>query len=420
MNNIDKLMDFINESPTAFHTVDSIKTILDKNNFDRLFENECWNIKKGGNYYVIRNDSSIIAFKVPENYKSGFMISAAHSDSPSFKLKNNPMINKKDSYILLNTEPYGGLIAYGWFDRPLSIAGRVLVKENDNIVSKLFKIDKDLMVIPSLAIHMNRSVNEGIKIDMQKDMLPLISQNKDFDIDNLIAEAVGCHRNEILGSDVFLYNRQRGTLTGEEGEFILSPRLDDLMCVFGCLEGFIAGRNEEKISVLSVFDNEEVGSGTLQGADSDFLKDVLGRISQKIGETAEEFLISMSNSFMVSADNAHASHPNHLECEDLTNSPIINKGIVIKFSANQKYCTDAFSKAVFEDTLNKAEVPFQYFHNKSGTPGGSTLGNISISQLSIRSIDIGLPQLAMHSPTEIAGTKDYDYLIKAMMEYYSV
>ena len=413
------LFEFIKKSPTAFHTVLSVEEELVAKGAVRLYENEKWNIKKGGSYYVIRNDSSVIAFKIPKDYKAGIKIAAAHSDSPCFKVKSAPEMGRKGDYVVLNTEPYGGLIAYGWFDRPLSLAGRAIVNKNDKPVSLLFNLDKDLLVIPSLAIHMQRNVNDGIKIDMQKDMLPVLSGDENIKVMDLVAKNLGIKAEDILGLDTYLYNRQSPVITGAKEEFILSPRLDDLMCVYGCLRGYVDGKPKGKIDMLAIFDNEEVGSGTLQGADSDFLKDITQRISLALKEDKEDYMISMAESFLVSADNAHAVHPNHAENADPVNAPSINKGIVIKYSANQKYCTDAISAATFEAVLKKANVPFRYFYNKSGTPGGSTLGNISISQLSIPSVDIGLPQLAMHSPAEFAGTKDIDYLTKAMKVYFS-
>lgn len=410
----EELLAFIQKSPTCFHAVAAMKEILEAEGYGELREEDRWNLEKGGKYYVTRNDSALIAFAIPEEEAKGYRIMASHSDSPTFKIKENPEMEAEGRYVKLNVERYGGMICAPWFDRPLSVAGRVVVKEGEEIVSKLVDVDRDLLMIPNLAIHMNREVNDGYKFNAQKDMLPLygMSSAKGTFL-KTVAEAAGVKEEEILGHDLFLCNRQEGTVWGAEEAFVSSARLDDLQCAFSSLKGFLAGKKEKYIAVHCVLDNEEVGSGTKQGAASTFLRDVLVRINSGLGQDQEDYLRRLAGSFMVSADNAHAVHPNYGEKADPVNRPCMNEGIVIKHSANQKYCTDGVSAAVFKDLCKRAGVPFQTFTNRSDILGGSTLGNISTTQVAVNAVDIGLAQLAMHSPYETAGVKDTAYLIKA-------
>ena len=410
----EELLAFIQKSPTCFHAVAAMKEILEAEGYGELREEDRWNLEKGGKYYVTRNDSALIAFAIPKEEAKGYRIMASHSDSPTFKIKENPEMEAEGRYVKLNVERYGGMICAPWFDRPLSVAGRVVVKEGEEIVSKLVDVDRDLLMIPNLAIHMNREVNDGYKFNAQKDMLPLygMSSAKGTFL-KTVAEAAGVKEEEILGHDLFLYNRQEGTVWGAEEAFVSSARLDDLQCAFSSLKGFLAGKKEKYIAVHCVLDNEEVGSGTKQGAASTFLRDVLVRINSGLGQDQEDYLRRLAGSFMVSADNAHAVHPNYGEKADPVNRPCMNEGIVIKHSANQKYCTDGVSAAVFKDLCKRAGVPFQTFTNRSDILGGSTLGNISTTQVAVNTVDIGLAQLAMHSPYETAGVKDTAYLIKA-------
>ena len=410
----EELLAFIRKSPTCFHAVAAMKEILEAEGYGELREEDRWNLEKGGKYYVTRNDSALIAFAIPKEEAKGYRIMASHSDSPTFKIKENPEMEAEGRYVKLNVERYGGMICAPWFDRPLSVAGRVVVKEGEEIVSKLVDVDRDLLMIPNLAIHMNREVNDGYKFNAQKDMLPLygMSSAKGTFL-KTVAEAAGVKEEEILGHDLFLCNRQEGTVWGAEEAFVSSARLDDLQCAFSSLKGFLAGKKEKYIAVHCVLDNEEVGSGTKQGAASTFLRDVLVRINSGLGQDQEDYLRRLAGSFMVSADNAHAVHPNYGEKADPVNRPCMNEGIVIKHSANQKYCTDGVSAAVFKDLCKRAGVPFQTFTNRSDILGGSTLGNISTTQVAVNAVDIGLAQLAMHSPYETAGVKDTAYLIKA-------
>ena len=416
----EKLLDFIEKSPTAFQAVDEMQKRLTENGFEVLSEKEYWKLIPGGKYLVTRNNSALIAFCIPEKESRVFHIMASHSDSPSFKIKENPEIKVDNSYVKLNVEKYGGMLMAPWFDRPLSVAGRVIIRRNGGLKEKLININRDLVMIPNLAIHMNREANNGVSYNPQKDLQPLFAVgNTDRTLLEIIAEQTGVKKEDIISHDLFLYNRMPGTIWGADKEFVSSARLDDLQCAFASMEGLLRAQNHESIAVHCVMDNEEVGSGTKQGAASTFLKDTLLRINMGLGRTYEEYLMTLAGSFMVSADNAHALHPNYTDKTDPTNHPVLNKGIVIKFNANQKYCTDAVSAAIFKELCTKAGVPYQTFVNRSDIAGGSTLGNISNTQVPMNTVDIGLPQLAMHSPYETAGVKDTEYLVRAAEELFA-
>ena len=416
----EKLLDFIEKSPTAFQAVDEMQKRLTENGFEVLSEKEYWKLIPGGKYLVTRNNSALIAFCIPEKESRVFHIMASHSDSPSFKIKENPEIKVDNSYVKLNVEKYGGMLMAPWFDRPLSVAGRVIIRRNGGLKEKLINIKRDLVMIPNLAIHMNREANNGVSYNPQKDLQPLFAVgNTDRTLLEIIAEQTGVKKEDIISHDLFLYNRMPGTIWGADKEFVSSARLDDLQCAFASMEGLLRAQNHESIAVHCVMDNEEVGSGTKQGAASTFLKDTLLRINMGLGRTYEEYLMTLAGSFMVSADNAHALHPNYTDKTDPTNHPVLNKGIVIKFNTNQKYCTDAVSAAIFKELCTKAGVPYQTFVNRSDIAGGSTLGNISNTQVPMNTVDIGLPQLAMHSPYETAGVKDTEYLVRAAEELFA-
>lgn len=415
-----ELLGFIDESPVNFFAVRNMCRMLDQAGAQRLYEGDAWQLDIGKKYYVTRNDSAIIAFEIPGKDYRGFQIMASHCDSPLFKIKPNAEIEVDRTYVKLNVEKYGGMICAPWLDRPLSVAGRILVETENGVQTRLVNIDRDLMVIPNLAIHMNRAVNDGYKFNAQVDMLPLFGECLDKGAFlQCIAEAAGVTADSILDTDLFLYNRMKGTFTGLNEEFICSGRLDDQQCAFSSLKGFLAATPKNSVAVHCVYDNEEVGSGTKQGAMSTFLKDVLHRINASAGRSEEDYLRSLTSSFMVSADNAHSVHPNHADKADPTNRPYMNKGIVIKYSANQKYTTDAVSGAIFRKICRKADVPYQTFTNRSDMLGGSTLGNLSNQQVALNTVDIGLPQLAMHSPYETAGVKDTAYLIEAARVLFS-
>lgn len=421
-NIITELTDFIENAPTAFHAVSELKKLLAKSGFDELKESARWEIEPGRRYFVTRNNSSIIAFKAGTDLDDySFHVTASHSDSPTFKLKENAEIEVAKKYTKLNTEGYGEPICMTWFDRPLSIAGKVMVKDGSRIETKLVKVDRDLLMIPSLAIHMDRNINEGRVLNKQIDMLPVFagSVKEPGAVRTLIAEELGVNKDDIYGMDLFLYNRVKAVRWGIDGEFIGCPRLDDLECAFASMKGFLAADNDKNINVYACFDNEEVGSGTKQGAASTFLYDVLHRINSALGKDDEEFYRAVAGSFMLSCDNAHAVHPNHREKTDATNCVYMNEGIVIKSHASQKYTSDAVSIAVMKMFCEKAVVPVQYFANRSDEPGGSTLGNIAMMQVSMNTVDIGLPQLAMHSSYETCGAKDVEYMVKAITEFYA-
>lgn len=411
------LLSFISNSPSRFHAIKNIADTLKANGFSELGEGERWSIAKGGKYFVTRNLSSIIAFKVGGEDIKGFNVIASHSDSPSFRIKPGAEMETLGQYIRLNTEKYGGMLCSTWLDRPLSAAGRAVVSDSGKLKTRLVNIDKDLLLIPNVAIHMQRNANDGMSYNPQTDMLPLMGSLSLKDgLMRLTAEAAGVKEDDIVSCDLFLYNRMKGIAWGNDGEFVSAPQLDDLQCAYASLQGFIAGGNPETVSTLCVLDNEEVGSGTKQGADSDFLRVCVNRISEALGRTSAEL---MPSSFMISADNAHAVHPNHPEYADPVNRPHMNGGIVIKFNGNQRYATDAVSEAIFKTVCRAADVPVQTYANRSDIPGGSTLGNISTSQLSMNTVDIGLAQLAMHSSYETAGAIDTLYLERAAQEFYN-
>ena len=417
----EELFSFLDHSPNAFFAVRNMCDLLSGAGMTRLYEGTPWKLEAGKGYFVTRNDSAVIAFKIPKLDYTGFQMMASHCDSPVFKIKTNAEISVDQRYVKLNVEKYGGMLCAPWLDRPLSVAGRVVVRTKDGIETRLVNVDRDLMIIPNLAIHMDRQVNDGHKFNAQVDMLPLFcekGEEKDAFL-GLIAAEAGVPAGDILDTDLLLYNRMPAVSLGLNGEFIASGRLDDLQCAFASLKGFIESAPTDSVAVHCVFDNEEVGSGTKQGAASTFLKDTLHRINSAAGRTEEEYLMSIASSFLVSADNAHAVHPNFAEKTDPTNRPYLNKGIVIKYSANQKYTTDAVSGAIMRAICQEADVPCQTFANRSDMLGGSTLGNIAQSQVALNTVDIGLPQLAMHSPYETAGAKDTAYLIAAAKVLFS-
>ena len=416
------LLDFIKSSASMFHAVDEISKRLEDKGFIYLAEQEKWEMEKGGKYYTTRNNSSIVAWHIGEDLSDyHFQMTSAHTDSPTFKVKAEAELDGPENYLRLNTEAYGGMIDSSWFDRPLGLAGRVFVKENDKIVSKLINIDKDILMIPNVAIHLNRDINKGYSYNKQIDLLPILSAGelKKGAYKHLLAKELGLEEDQILSADLFLVNRQRQAIWGVEDEFVSSPKLDNLQSTYVTLMAFLESSNPKAINVYTSFDNEEVGSGTKQGALSTLLKDSLMRINTGLGFELEDYHQAVAKSFMVSCDNAHALHPNHPDMYDKNNRSYLNKGLVIKEAANQKYTTDAFSRAVFESLCDQAQVPYQRFANRSDKPGGSTLGNLSNQQVSLHAIDVGLPQLAMHSAYETGGAKDSLYAIEAFKAYFS-
>ena len=409
----EKLFEYIAASPTAYHACANTAKILLQSGCTELFENEKWSIARGKSYFVRRNGSSVIAFKIPSADFSGFMIAASHADSPCLKIKENAEIADKH-YVKLSVEVYGGFICSSWLDRPLSVAGRVTVKTEKGIEIKLVDLKEPVALIPNVAIHMNRTVNSGMNYNAAVDLIPLFDGGEKKDtFKNMIANAAGVAAEDIVTTDLFLYNPQRGYAWGD---FISAPRLDDLQCAFGSLEAFLEAKDGSGLPVYALFDNEEVGSQTKQGAASTFLCDVLVRVAEALGADYHRMVAS---SFMVSCDNAHACHPNHPEYSDKNHTVWMNEGIVIKYNANQKYTSDAVSAAIIKLVAERAGVPTQYYANRADMGGGSTLGNIANTQVSLNTVDIGLAQLAMHSSFETAGAKDTEHLVRALAQFYS-
>ena len=410
-NTVLALKEYLDRSPSQYHAVENLKQMLLNAGYVQLAESEVWQLQPGKGYFVIRGGSALIAFRIPEGAPTGFMMSAAHSDRPTFKVKENGEL--AGTYTRLATEKYGGMLISTWLDRPLSIAGRAMVETDSGMESCLVNIDKDLLLIPNVAIHMNRKANEGYAWNPAVDTLPLLGgKDAQGKLQALLEEVAG---GKILSHDLYLYLRQAASIWGVDEEFISAQGIDDLACVFGCAQGFLKAKPGNSVPVLCVFDGEEVGSATVQGADSGLLESVLERICRGCEWDMARLL---SQSFMISADNGHAIHPNHPEYADATNTPVVNKGVTLKFNAAQKYTTDGISAGVFRTVCKKAGVQVQTYYNRADIPGGSTLGNISLSHISVPTADIGLPQLAMHSVMETMGVQDIKDLVAAMTVYY--
>ena len=411
-NRINALMNFLDASHSVYHAVAYLENVLKEAGYTRLLETDAWELAPGGKYYMTRGGSAILAFRVPNAAPKGFLISASHSDRPTFKVKENGEITT--AYTKLATEKYGGMLMAPWMDRPLSIAGRVLVETENGIESRLLDIDRDLMLIPNVAIHMNRAANDGQKWNPAVDTLPLLGgKDAKGKLGQLLEQEAG---GKILGHDLYLYVRQKAAVWGIDNEFLSAPALDDLECAWGCTQGFLKAQESGSIPVLCVFDSEEVGSSSVQGAASDLLENVIQRICDALNLDAKRLL---AQSFMISADNAHALHPNHPELADAANAPVMNGGVVVKFNSSLRYTTDGLSGALLRKLCSRADVPTQTYYNRADIPGGSTLGCISLAHVSVPSVDIGLAQLAMHSCYETAGVKDALYLEEAMAACYS-
>ena len=410
-NRIERLKNFLDGAHSVYHGVALLVQELENAGYSRLEETEQWSLQPGGKYYLTRGGSALMAFRVPGKHPAGFMISASHADRPTFKVKENGELTGK--YTRLSTEKYGGMLISTWLDRPLSVAGRVLVETENGIQAKLVDIDRDLLLIPNVAIHMNRKANEGYAWNPAVDTLPLVGgEQASGKLWQCIEQEAG---GKILGHDLYLYVREKASVWGVEEEYISAQALDDLQCAWCCTQGFLAAGEGESVPVLCVFDSEEVGSSSVQGAGSTMLEDVLSRICDGLDL---DLRCMLRRSFMVSADNAHAVHPNHPEYADPNNAPQLGKGVVLKFNANQRYTTDGMSAALLRKVCEKADVPVQTYCNRADLPGGSTLGCISLGHVSVLSADIGLAQLAMHSCYETAGVADVSYLEQAMQAFY--
>ncbi len=408
------LFDFIEKSPTCYHATVNAANALQEAGYHRLMEGDDWNLVPGEGYFLTRNNSSLLAFRMPEQV-TGFMVAAAHTDSPSFRVKENPEL-VVEGYTKLDVNKYGGMIFSTWMDRPLSVAGRVMVETEDGVEGRLINLDRDLMVIPNVAIHMDRSINDGKKLSVQMDLMPLLGKGQ-LDFGAMIAKEAEVEPEKVLSHDLFLYARDKGTCIGPEDELILCPRLDDLMCAYALLQGFLRMKEPKAVPVLSLFDSEEVGSRTRQGAMSTFLKDVLRRICISSGLGEMEYQRVIAHSMMVSADNAHGVHPNHPEKASHSGRPKMGDGVVIKYGAG--YATSGISDALLRQMLGKIGVPVQHFFNHPDIRGGSTLGELSVTQVPLYTVDVGLAQLAMHSACETAGAADTDYLITAMKHFFA-
>lgn len=428
MATIDSLLKFMDNSPCNFLAVKTVKGILEENGFQEKALSDKITAQPGEKFYVTKNDSAIFAFKVGRKspVETGFRIVAAHSDSPCFRVKPHAEMRSEGGIVRLNTEVYGGPILYTWFDRPLSIAGRVILKGGNALkpVSTTVKFDRPLLSISHLAIHFNRAVNEGNKLSKQKDMMPIIAKfNDDMQRNNLllnmVAQELKVTVEDIIDFDLMLYDTEKACLFGVNNEFISCGRLDDLSMVHAAITAITESTGEDATCVAAIFDNEETGSGTKQGAGSPVLTNVLRRIVEAQGGTFEDFSRAVAQSFMISADNAHAFHPNYGEKYDPTNHPHMGDGPCIKINANCKYMSDAHSAAIFKSLCIEAGSPYQYFVNHSDVAGGSTLGNILTSQMDIEGVDVGNPLLAMHSVRETASVEDHLNMTKVMTHFYN-
>lgn len=412
-----KLSKFIDKSYSSYHCVIESTKILEEKGFKRINLEDTWKLKKGEKYYLTKGESSVVAFTLGEKldiYK-GFKIFAAHTDSPALKIKPNPII-KNFNLLRLNTEVYGGPILNTWFDRPLSLAGVVYIKGSNSFKPepKIINIDKDLMVIPNLAIHQNRDVNNGVKIDKQKQMLPIIStinNNLENILLDLIKKELNVDSEDILDFDLYTYIREKSNFIGVNEEILLAPRIDNIASVYAGIEAISTVNNDYSINLFIGYDNEEIGSATKQGADSNYLANILERIILNLGYDRETYLQILNNSYIISADGAHAVHPSHVEKSDITNQGLLNEGVLIKSSSNQRYTSEAESISILKSICKNKDIKLQYFVNNSNEIGGTTIGPISSTHLDIRSIDIGIPMLAMHSSKELCGVEDIKYLV---------
>ncbi len=417
MNENERIIELLGSSHSVFHAVKNIESVLKEQGYSAIKESEPFSLVPGGKYYVTRNGSSVIAFAIPSSPKKGFRIAATHNDSPSFAVKPNPII-VREGVSQINVEPYGGGIFYSWLDRPLSLAGRVFVKTEEGIKEELIDIDEDILVIPSLAIHQNREVNHGYEWNAAKDMVPLwLDSAFEGDFAGYLSKKCSIE-GEIVSHDLFLYVREEPRLVGEGGTLLLAPRLDDLSSAYANVLAFVESKAEDYVPVFVSFDNEEVGSLTAQGAMSDFLADTLKRISRSLGWDEDGWAEAKANSILLSADNAHANHPNHLDKCDPTTHVHLNGGIVIKYNADQRYTTNGKSAAYVKALCLELGQPYQEFTNRSDLRGGSTLGNLSNNEVSLLSADIGIAQLAMHSAVELCGVSDLERMVALLRAHY--
>lgn len=425
----ENMLDFIYESPTQFNAVAVSAEMLEKNGFEKLNPKENWKLEVGKKYYTTKNSSALVAFKVNSDKveKEGFRIIGSHTDSPGFRIKPNAEIESCGAYLKLNTEGYGGMILSTWLDRPLAMAGRVFLRGENPFkpVEKIVNINKPVCIIPNLAIHMNRSINDGYKYNKQTDMLPLVGLiNEQLEKDNymvkLLASELDVEAEEIIDFDIFLYEYEKGCFTGANGEFISTGRLDNLSMYYSSVEALLDSNSKSGISIAVGFDNEEVGSSTKQGADSNMLLNILERICISLGKDRQQFFEAIENSFIISSDLAHAVHPNVNGMADPTNRPVMGKGPVIKVHAGQAYTSDGYSISVYKEICRECGVKYQEFVNKSDQRGGSTIGPISSTHIDIPSVDIGAPILSMHSIRELGCSEDFYNTYKTFVKFYEI
>ncbi len=411
---ISSMLQYIQKSPDCFHAVENLRQRLVGEGYTQLTAGE-WSLTPGGKYFITKNGSSLLAFRVPQGAPTGFVLTASHSDSPCFRLRDHAEL--AGEFVRLSAERYGGMINDCWLDRPLSAAGRVLVRRDNGLETRLVDLKKDMALIPRVAIHLNRDGNNGTKYNPAQDLVALYAGGEQKGcFDREIAAAAGCQPEDIVARDLFLYNNQPGTVWGPAGEFLSAPRLDDLACVFACTQGFLAARETTAIPVLCVFDNEEIGSETKQGAASAFLPETLQAIVNALGLTDGDYRRLVANSFLLSCDNGHARHPNHPELADANEAPVLNGGVVVKHSP--RYATDAVSAAAFQELCRRAQVPTQHYANRPDQAGGATLGNIANTKLPVNTVDIGMAQLAMHSCFETMGSHDVAHFVRAVTACY--
>lgn len=411
-----ELFRYLNRAVSPFHAVSEAAEELIQHGFTRLEETGLWKLNSGGKYYVTRNQSSIVAFELPMEKPEFYHLTASHSDSPTFRLKKYKVACKQ--YAKAETEGYGGMIMSSWLDRPLSLAGRAIVRTPEGILARLIAADRDIFVIPNLAIHFNRDINKGYSYNPHVDLQPVYG-GEDGDLEKVVAGEASCLSEDIVDTDLFLYVRQPAVCVGAGQEFFMSPRIDDLACAYTTLRGFLEAKKPKRAaSFWCMFDSEEVGSGTRQGALGNFLPEILARVEAGLGIEEEERAARRSRSLLISADNAHACHPNFPEKSDAEFPVLLNQGPVIKYNANQKYTTTGFTAAAFAELCKRHDIPVQRFANRADVPGGSTLGNLLSHQFSIPMLDIGLAQLAMHSAVETAGCRDIDYMTRAVRAFF--
>ena len=412
---ISAMLQYIQRSPDCFHAVEELRQRLLREGYTELRPGR-WQLTAGGKYFTTKNGSSLMAFRLPQEAPAGFLLTASHSDSPCFRLRDHAELTGE--YIRLSAERYGGMINDSWLDRPLSVAGRVVVRREGGLEARLVDLKRDVALIPRVAIHLNRETNSGVKYDPARDLVALYAAGTGSgSFYREVARTADCAPEDVVAGDLVLYNNQPGTVWGPEGEFVSAPRLDDLACVFACTEGFLTAQERDMVPVLCVFDNEEIGSETKQGAASVFLPETLAAISEALGLSAADHRALLADSMMLSCDNGHARHPNHPELADTNEAPVPNGGVVVKHSP--RYASDALTAGVFQRICQKAGVPVQVYYNNSKIPGGGTLGNLSGSHVALPTVDIGLPQLSMHSPFETAGAKDLEYMVQAMTAFYN-